>query len=96
MGMEMCVGVGMGTGWLIRGWGEGRSRGDEVGAVVACCADHTGEFLVVDKPPLVATISQHSSRWSMDGATREIWAIGEAHPCAAWKLEGGEITTILM
>ena len=72
------------------------SRGDEVGAVVACCADHTGELLVVDKPPLVATISQHSSRWSMDGAKREIWAIGEAHPCAAWKLEGGEITTILM
>ena len=56
----------------------------------------SGDFLVVDKPPLVATISQHSSRWSMDGATREIWAIGEAHPCAAWKLEGGEITTILM
>ena len=85
------------VGWLVGGVGHGvMSRGDEVGAVVACCADHTGEFLVVDKPPLVATISQHSSRWSMDGATREIWAVGEAHPCAAWKLEGGEITTILM
>ena len=78
-----------------RGWG-GMSRGDEVGAVVACVADHTGHFLVVDKPPLVATISHHSNRWSMDGATRELWAVGEARPCAAWKLEGVEITTILL
>ena len=46
--------------------------------------------------PIVATMSRHSSRWNMDGATREIWAVGEAHPCAAWKLEGGEITTILV
>ena len=71
-------------------------RGDEAGAVVACLADHSGVFLVVDKPPLVAAMSRHSSRWSMNGATREIWAVGEARPCAAWKIDGAEITVIRM
>ena len=87
------MGEGRGWGWEWDGWMGAISRGDEVGSVVACCTDQSGEYL---KPTFVAMGWQHSRRWSLDGPTREIWAVSEVTACSAWKVEGGEITVILL
>ena len=91
----VCVRVGVGDGgmgrmimlWLM-------SPGAEVGLIVACCEDENLHFLIVDKPTLLATLSQHSSRWNTMAASRDVWRSSEVINCMAWKIEHGEATTI--
>ena len=73
-----------------------KSQGDEVGLIVSCCEDESAvHFLIVDKPTMLAKLSQHSCRWSTMAASRDVWHTSEAQNCMAWKIEHGEVTTIL-
>ena len=53
------------------------TRGDEAGSIVACCADASGNYAIVDKLKLVSMVSQHSRCCNPMEATREIWAVDE-------------------
>ena len=71
-------------------------RGDELGRIVACCADESGHCLVVDSMRKVAALSQHSGKWSATAPTRALWCMREVVTCSAWKEEGDEVTVIMM
>ena len=79
-------------GWCVR-----VARGAELGVVVACCQDESGCCVLVQKPIFLSNDSQHCSRWSMAAHPHhEFWQLHEVIPCVAWKVEGGEITAIMM
>ena len=71
-------------------------RCDELGRIVACCADESGHCLVVDSMRKVAALSQHSGKWSATAPTRALWCMREVVTCSAWKEEGDEVTVIMM
>ena len=99
-GVEVSVcGVGMGgieVTVLRNMWANRMSRGSEIGLVAACCAEEAGHFLIVDQLHKLATISQHSSRWSAAAPFRTVWLMHEAINCLAWKTEHDEVTVIVM
>ena len=73
------------------------ARGAELGVVVACCQDDSTCCVLVQKPIFLSSDSQHCSRWSTAARPHhEFWQLHEVIPCVAWKVEGGEITTIMM
>ena len=84
----MCVYVGDGA------WVGLSARGTEVGRIVACCVEDGEHFLIVVKYQLVATLSQHSSRWTTLGATQAVWRMDEVLNCMAWKVDQCETTII--
>ena len=71
-------------------------RGDELGLIVACCADDPGHCLVVDSMPKLTAFSQHSGKWSAAAPTRAVWHMHDIVNCAAWKTDRDEITAIIM
>ena len=72
------------------------SRGDELGLIVACCADESGHCLVVDTMPKLAALSQHSGKWSAAAPTRAVWHMCDIVNCVAWKTEHDEVTAVMM
>ena len=86
--LAMCVYVGDGA------WVGLSARGTEVGRIVACCVEDGEHFLIVVKYQLVATLSQHSSRWTTLGATQVVWRMDEVLNCMAWKVDQCETTVI--
>ena len=72
------------------------SRGSELGLVLACCAEESGHCLIVDQLQKLATISQHSSKWSATAPSRAVWLMYEASNCLAWKTKHDEVTIIFM
>ena len=99
-GVEVSVcGAGMGgieVTVLRNMWANRMSRGSEIGLVAACCAEEAGHCLIVDQLHKLATISQHSSRWSAAAPFRTVWLMHEAISCLAWKTEHDEVTIIVM
>ena len=67
-----------------------------MGTIVACCADASGFFVMVDKPKLMRNLSPHSARWSLTEATREVWDAEEVTRCLAWKVEQNYVVVITM
>ena len=74
------------------------SRGAEIGVVVACCIEGAtdGHHLVVGVLSKVATLSNHSGRWSAASAATAVWHMSEVANCLAWKIDHGEVTAILV
>ena len=72
------------------------SRGDELGLIVACCADESGHCLVVDTMPKLTALSQHSGKWSAAAPTRAAWHMCDVVNCVAWKTEHDEVTAVMM
>lgn len=67
-----------------------------MGTIVACCADASGFFVIVDKPKLMRNLSPHSARWILTAATREVWDAEEVTRCLAWKVEQNYVVVITM
>ena len=79
-------------GWCVR-----LARGAELGLVLACCREESTCCVLVQKPIWLSNESQHSSKWSTTAHVhQEFWHLHEVIPCVAWKVEGGEITAIMM
>ena len=82
-----------GSGWSV--WSS--ARGPELGVVVACFSEGDVCGVVVSKPRLLSSISQHSAKWEMtEEAELAVWHMQDVVLSAAWQYERGEIIAIML